>query len=426
MRIDDLTCPFCGLLCDDLSSTSKAESTFTVECHGCELGTRGFANADRAQRSGAHPTIDGANAGLGDAINASAALIASSSRVIVGGLGTDVNGARQAVALAEHCGGVIDHANTDALFRNLRVLQDNGWFNTTLTEAKNRADIVIILGSDVLDKFPRLINRVLGADHAALGAPGKTREWLYIGPNQPNADLLSLGTQHVDVPMHRLGDTLRQLRARLHGRPCKAAPDGPDDATLDAIVNRLRTCSYSVFVWSASDLDTPHADLTVEAITELTRDLNATTRSAGLPLSGTNGDLGANQVCTWQTGYPLRTSFERGFPQFDPVLFDAKRLIACGEADLLIWISTLDVKMLPPPSDVPTIVIGHPLLELESEPAVFIPVGVPGVHAQGHMFRTDSVTTLPLRAPQTSSLPHAAQVLEQLRSSLPQTHERQF
>ena len=39
------------------------------------------------------------------------------------------------------------------------------------------------------------------------------------------------------------------------------------------------------------------------------------------------------------TGFPLRTSFARGFPEYDPWRFDAARQIADGEADFHLWIS---------------------------------------------------------------------------------------
>ncbi len=49
---------------------------------------------------------------------------------------------------------------------------------------------------------------------------------------------------------------------------------------------RLRAARYAVFCWSAAELDFPHAELTVQAVAELVRDLNRTTRAAALPLAG--------------------------------------------------------------------------------------------------------------------------------------------
>ena len=51
------------------------------------------------------------------------------------------------MALADRSGGVVDHAFSEAQFRNFRVLQSAGWITTTLTEARNRADLIIVVGT---------------------------------------------------------------------------------------------------------------------------------------------------------------------------------------------------------------------------------------------------------------------------------------
>ncbi|TIM17469.1 MAG: tungsten formylmethanofuran dehydrogenase, partial [Mesorhizobium sp.] len=40
------------------------------------------------------------------------------------------------------------------------------------------------------------------------------------------------------------------------------------------------------------------------------------------------------------TGFPLRTGFAHGFPEFDPWHYDVARMIAAGEADLHLRISS--------------------------------------------------------------------------------------
>ena len=69
---------------------------------------------------------------------------------------------RVLVELAERSGGIVDHANGDALFRNLRVLQNTGWISTTLTEVRNRADLLVVAGPDISRRFPRFFERCYG------------------------------------------------------------------------------------------------------------------------------------------------------------------------------------------------------------------------------------------------------------------------
>jgi formylmethanofuran dehydrogenase subunit B len=56
-------------------------------------------------------------------------------------------------------------------------------------------------------------------------------------------------------------------------------------------------------------------------------------------------------------------------------------------------------------------VLGTPGLKLASPPAVFIPVGTPGVDHTGRIIRCDSVVSLPLRNLGRSLLPKAADIL---------------
>lgn len=65
---------------------------------------------------------------------------------------------RAVMALAEAGGGaVVDHALSTATYRNTRILQSSGWLTTSLTEARNRADLFIIAGSDVHTAIRRLL-----------------------------------------------------------------------------------------------------------------------------------------------------------------------------------------------------------------------------------------------------------------------------
>ena len=87
-------------------------------------------------------------------------LIRKSSLPLYGGLGTDVNGIRAVMALADKSGGVVDHALSEGQYRNFRVLQTRGWITTTLTEARNRADVA---GDGVLREAadPKILDHAL-------------------------------------------------------------------------------------------------------------------------------------------------------------------------------------------------------------------------------------------------------------------------
>ena len=413
-----LTCPFCGLACDDLSVETAGRGA-TVDAHGCRLAERSFAEA--FANTGARATIRGRQAPFDEVVEHCAALLNAARAPLFAGLATDVNGTRATLELADRCGAQLDHLNGDAVFRNLLVLQDSGWVTTTFTEVRNRADLILVIGTESFDRFPRLRERVLFPPEALFSSPQR-RELVLIGPwhdQQVPAELSSLNPTVIPVALREVAGLIGVLRGMLADRPVHAgALSGIAADTLTRLTDRLRAARYGVVIWSAAELEFPHAELTIQALVELVRDLNETTRAGALPLAGALGDLTVNQVCTWQTGFPLRTGLQQGVPRYEPFLYRHQDVLERAEADLLLWISALSPTAGPPKTDVPTIVLGHSGMTFAEPPEAYIPVGVPGVDHAGHWYRSDSVCPLPLAQVRDSQLPSVAQVVGALKERL--------
>jgi len=137
-----------------------------------------------------------------------------------------------------------------------------------------------------------------------------------------------------------------------------------------------------------------------------------------LPLSGNEGDLGAYNTSAWISGYPLRSSYRRDHPDYDPYHYESARMLAEGEADVLLWINSYSPKRLPADGRVPDIVIGHAATVFEQPPAVFIPVATPGIEIKGIQFRSDSSVALPLKQLRQTTLPALVDVLATIESGL--------
>jgi formylmethanofuran dehydrogenase subunit B len=93
-------------------------------------------------------------------------------------------------------------------------------------------------------------------------------------------------------------------------------------------------------------------------------------------------------------------------------------MIAEREGDLLVWIASISPDLSPPSTDLPMIVLGTPGLKLPQAPAVFIPVGTPGVDEKGRLVRCDSVVSLPLKNLHRAELPRVADVLSSIEAAL--------
>lgn len=411
-----LACPFCGLVCDDLTA-QVAGGRLVVQAGGCAMASTGFTRA--ATAAPVTPRIGGRAASFEEAIAESARLLRAARQPIIGGLGTDVAGARAAGRLADRCGGILDHMNSAAAMRNVLVLQDGGWITTTLSEIRNRADLLIVAGGDIVSRFPRFYERCIG-NRETLFASDRSCEVILLGA-APASGGASPGAAPTRIPCEvpRLHEAIAVLRALVAGRPVReSGAAGIPHAALAGLAARMQAATYGVFAWAAPDFDFPHAELTVQAIAELVKDLNRAGRFACLPLGGSEGDVTADAVSLWQTGYGGRTGFGQGVPEHDSYHHATARLLERGEADALLWVSSFNPDRTPPASAVPTIVLGHAAMTLEREPAVFIPVGTPGVHHAGHLFRTDRVVALPLARLMETALPSAADAMSAIDAAL--------
>jgi formylmethanofuran dehydrogenase subunit B len=137
-----------------------------------------------------------------------------------------------------------------------------------------------------------------------------------------------------------------------------------------------------------------------------------------LSLGGNEGAPSAASVAAWQTGYPLRLSYANGKPEYDSYRYSIGRMLAENEGDLLVWLSSFTTDLGPPMTRIPTIVLGTPGIRLSQPPAVFIPVGTPGIDHAGCMVRCDNVVSLPLTNLNRSRLPSAADVLAAMERAL--------
>jgi formylmethanofuran dehydrogenase subunit B len=410
----NITCPFCGLVCDDL--TAALGDRLEVRANGCPIAGPAFARVATAGESA--PRLAGRPATLEAAARAAADLLRSARAPVIAGLGTDVAGARAAGRLADRCGGILDHMNAAAMLRNVMVMQDSGWITTTLSEVRNRADLLIVVGGDLVSRFPRFFERCIANEDTLFGG-GRRCEVIFLGVAVPAGLRLPGRVRSIGCEVSRLGEALALLRALVAGRPVSSdGAAGVPLATWQALAERMRSARYGVVAWAAADFDFPHAELTLQALCELTRDLNRETRFAGLPLGGSDGDITSDSVHLWQTGFGSRTSFGTGVPSQDLHRNGTAGLLERGETDLLLWISSFNEERIPPEAAVPLIVLGRPGMRLAEPPAVFIPVGTPGVDHAGHLFRTDRVVALPLRQLRTSALPSVAQAIEAIEAAL--------
>jgi formylmethanofuran dehydrogenase subunit B len=361
-----------------------------------------------------HAWIDGRPVPL-HAATAEAARLLTASRVpVVAGMGTDIAGARAAIALAERIGAAVDHMNSGAVLRDVEVMRTAGMVLTTPNEVRLRADVLLLIGAGLVEAWPELPDRLFLRPPMAQTEARATRRILWLCPGGDLTKLAGHAKVHVvgrnrkDLPV-----LLATLRARIAGRPIgKAALSAK---ALDALAAGLRAARFGVAVWSAAELDT----LPIEMLCGLVADLNAATRFSGLALAAPDNALGVLQACGWMTGFPMRTGFGRGFPEHNTWRFEAARLVESGEADCALWISAYRASAPAWKRHVPMVALTGENAKFQQAPRVHIDIGRPGIDHDAVEYCPATGTLVPAVATNPSEAVTVADALARIASALP-------
>ena len=351
--------------------------------------------------------VDGKPASLAQAVSAAATLLRASRAPVVAGMGTDMAGTRAAILLAEKLGAAFDHMHAAPLLAELDAMRSSGAMLTTPNEVRLRADIVLLVGQGAASS--PLLPRLLAPAHPSLSLQDGPRSIIALcaGAPVPNA-------QHIPVNTAQLPALLSALLCALRGKPFGPAP--VPAATITGLADALRAAKFGVALWSAADFDTD--PMLPFLINDLVLALNDTTRFSALPLAPESNGAGVVQTAAWMTGFPMRSSFARGYPEHDVWRFDAARMVQAGEADAALWISAYENTAPAWAGKVPLVALTGAATRFALHPQVRITIGKPGVDHDGVELSIETATFVPTTASAPGPLPSVAQVLTRIDAAL--------
>lgn len=409
----DVCCPFCGLLCDDLKFDKNLKLSADLQC---KKAKDNFSSLPKLHAQG---MIQNKTVAVDEAIQKAADLLDQSQVPLFTGLGTDLAGMRGVLKLAQKKGGYIDHMHSNALFNNLQIIYNHGGISTTMSEVRNRADVIVFVGTDS-KCYPRFIEKTIATKKTLFHSSPIKRELIIIGEHTKPPKLNDhIKKTVLSCQQNEIATIINALHLLINGN----AIDKPDVAgiklkRLTHVAKLIQGARYGVMVWAADELDFDNADLTIYAAYKMISTLNKTTRFASFNLGGNDGATTAVNANTWQTGYPMRLYFGHQFADYNPARYSTNNIIKRRLHDCLIWLSCFNPNHQAPKSHAPSIVIARPDIQLDDKPDVFIPVGIPGVDHAAHLFRTDQVVALPLKQLRNSELLSSAEVITQIHQRL--------
>jgi formylmethanofuran dehydrogenase subunit B len=422
--VSNATCTFCGCVCDDMELTVEGHR-ITKAKNACVLGKAWFLNHHIEDRPVA--TVRGQPVSLDVAVDEAARILVQARYPIVYGLSdTTCEAQRVAVAIADRIGGCIDTTTSVCHGPSGMAFQGVGEVTCSLGEVKNRADLVIFWGSNPAESHPRHWSRYSTMPKGLFVPNGRKDRTVVIvdvrrSKSAPAADLFIQVRPRTDF------ESLWILRALIKGvalteADCKIT--GVPLATWQDLAQRMKSCRFGVFFFGMGLSMTRGKHLNVEAALALARDLNAYTRFYIKPMRGHGNVTGADNVVSWQTGYPFGVNLSRGFPRFNPGEYTTADTLARAEADAALIVASDPMANFSQPAREHLKRIPYVALDPKETPTVrhatvAFTTATYGINTAGTVYRMDDVP-IPLRPAFDSPYPSDQTVLTRIERRIRQ------
>ncbi|MDI9633549.1 MAG: formylmethanofuran dehydrogenase subunit B [Methanolinea sp.] len=399
-RVEDVVCPFCGCLCDDLAVTVEGERVVAVE-NGCTLANEKFTGDHRLphpirRRGGKweETTYD-------EAIRETAEILLSAKRpLLYGWSGTVVEAQTIGVHLAELLGAVIDNTSTVCHGPSIMAIQEVGHPGCTLGQVKNRADVIVYWGANPIQAHPRHMSRYTTyADGFFVKSAFRERKVIVVDVRE--TDSSEVADEFVRVAPGGDYAVLTALRMIVRGKG-EFVPDTVAGVPREQLERVAQTCLSAKFgaVFFGLGLTMSRGKYkNVRNAIELVEELNRHTKFTISPLRGHWNVYGSNEVFTWITGYPFAIDFSRGIAFYNPGETTAVDILRRGECDACLVVASDPGAHFPRAcaahlARIPTVQIDPHVNATTHLSRIQIPVGVTGIDAEGTAYRMDGV---PLR-----------------------------
>lgn len=419
--IRDATCTFCGCVCDDMHLTVDEQAhKITKAENACVLGRAWFKEHGIEERPFA--LIDGREAGTDEAIEAAAQILAKARFPVIYGLSdTTCEAQREAVAIADMIGGNLDTTTSVCHGPTGMAFQGVGESTATLGEIRNRADLLVFWGGNPAESHPRLFTRY-AVTAKGMYVPNGRKDRTVVLVDVRRTQSAAVADIFIQVKPRRDFEVLWALRALVKGRsvdPSLEQTTGVALSTLEDLARRMKSCRYGALLFGMGLTMNRGRHFNSGALLALASDLNAYTHFVAKPVRGHGNVTGADNVVSWQTGFPFGVNLSRGYPRFNPGEFTTVDLLGRGEADAAMVIAADPGANFPQPAiehlkRIPVIVLDPKPTHTAALAKVAITTATYGISVPGTVYRMDDVP-ITLRPALPSPYPSDQQVLTRIR-----------
>ena len=420
--VTSATCTSCGCLCDDIDIHTESGRIVRAE-RACKLGREWFLG-DHGD-GGVTALVDSRPTSMDEAVKTAAGILARANRPLIYGLGNSTcESQRSAILLAEDVGGVVDTNTSMTHGPSKLAAQLVGKVTCTLGEVRNRADLLIYWGTNPVETHPRHFTRYAYTPRGKFVPGGRYDRTMILVDVQ---DTLSAraADQFLRIQPGTDFELLTVLRAIVRDQKVDADLLAVTGLTIERamdLATQMKRARLGVFFFGTGLSRTRGRHMNVAALHSLTMALNDFTKFAAVPMRDLGNDVGADNVMSWLTGYPVCVDFSRGYPRSNPGEFTAVDLLARREADAALIVAADPWATMPEAAvehlnTIPHVVIDRPGRCRRAKARVQFITALPGINTPGTAYRMDWVP-VSMRAPVSSSQPSDEEVLNRIRHAL--------
>ncbi len=397
--LTDIICPFCGTLCDDIEADVEDNRIKNVR-HACKIGTAKFLSVlegDRPVKPLIRKNGEFVESSIETAVKKTAEILTKSKKpLLYGWSSTSCDAHSFGIAIAEKVGGVIDATTSVCHGPSVLAVHDVGLPSLTLSEVKNRADLVIYWGCNPMHAHPRHLSRYTIYPRGYFRERGhQDRELVVVDVRK--TDTSKIANKFIQVEYGKDYELFGALRAVVNGNEIAAEEvAGVRKEDIYELAEKMKNCQFGVIFFGMGLTMTSGKHRNVDNAISLTKDLNRHTKFSIMPMRGHYNVTGFSEVLTWQTGYPYAVDFSTGYPRYNPGETTANDILQRGEADAALIVASDPVAHFPRKSvehlaKMPLVYIG-PHFTLTTEFAdVFIPSTFVGIETEGIAYRMDTI-----------------------------------
>ncbi len=391
---NNVVCTFCGCLCDDISvDVDTAENKIAKIRGACSNGRTMFENYNAEPLL---PKLDGEEIPWDEAIRVAADILKKARSPLIYGFSSSSSEAQRiAVRLGDVLGATMDTTSSVCHGPTGLAMQAVGESSCTLGEVRNRGDLLLFWGCNPAASHSRHFARYSLMPKGRYVQEGRSQRRTIVVDVRPTqstkaCDLFLQVEQGTDF------DVLHALRYILKGGTVRKPVGGVAPELLSQLVREMKSCRYGVAFMGMGLTMTRGRDMNVRELFSLITDLNAHTRFSVIPMRGHGNVTGADQVFTWQIGFPFAVNLSRGYPRYGPGEFTAVDMMANREADAALILSSDPGAHFPRGAaeymkKIPTIVM-DPEESLSTDMAkLWFPVAKYGIDCPGTAYRMDTI-----------------------------------